>query len=309
MGKQRQYRKRKVTDESDEEGGDHDEEVRPLSVSTQLEATKLLQQRRVRNKGLDATSVAQGVGVAAAAGEEEEEEHLHQSDPGAQLCKVEPQLFSWAQEEAEQDDEGLGGFQTRAEADEDAEEDPQMLKYVEQEIAKKLGKNRPGADTTGEEGDAVEGEERLYQTPAYLEERGFDKQEEDARDRWTMGMAEVSLGVEHKLANIVATEAEKNRVLARHGLTKPDDLQNRQGPDDKQIRRMLPASLGSDFRTHAKTYRQDIKWKARNKSNVPRGPPVGSGYGAHVPNVHVATDDIMMARFRKHEINRSRMKR
>mmetsp|Transcript_4233 Transcript_4233/g.15206 ORF Transcript_4233/g.15206 Transcript_4233/m.15206 type:complete len:287 (-) Transcript_4233:940-1800(-) len=286
MGKQRQYRKRKVTDESDEEGGDHDEEVRPLSVSTQLEATKLLQQRRVRNKGLDATSVAQGVGVAAAAGEEEEEE-----------------------EEAEQDDEGLGGFQTRAEADEDAEEDPQMLKYVEQEIAKKLGKNRPGADTTGEEGDAVEGEERLYQTPAYLEERGFDKQEEDARDRWTMGMAEVSLGVEHKLANIVATEAEKNRVLARHGLTKPDDLQNRQGPDDKQIRRMLPASLGSDFRTHAKTYRQDIKWKARNKSNVPRGPPVGSGYGAHVPNVHVATDDIMMARFRKHEINRSRMKR
>lgn len=69
-------------------------------------------------------------------------------------------------------------------------------------------------------------------------------------------MAEVSLGVEHKLANIVATEQEKNRVLARHGIASTEELQDKKGPDEKQIRRMLPANLGSDFRTHAKQHRQ-----------------------------------------------------
>lgn len=162
MGKQRQYRKRKVQEDDAEDTHENSAgegavagaaEGEQVDLRTQLEATKMLQQRRVRSKGFDASSLAQGAPPPAAAdGDEEPEEEEH-----------------------DKEEEGLGGFQARADAEEDAEEDPRMLKYVEQEIAKKLGKRADDRDdaaaAAAEEEDHLEAEDSLYKTPSYLKVR------------------------------------------------------------------------------------------------------------------------------------------
>ena len=85
MGKQRQYRKRKVQEDDAEDTHENSAgegavagaaEGEQVDLRTQLEATKMLQQRRVRSKGFDASSLAQGAPPPAAADGDEVEQEI-----------------------------------------------------------------------------------------------------------------------------------------------------------------------------------------------------------------------------------------
>jgi hypothetical protein len=98
-------------------------------------------------------------------------------------------------------------------------DDPEMKRYVEEQLAKRLGKDLPEShndDTTG----SGKGSKR----PKTVEERALEtavpKQKDfysDPGAAFVAGVAEVPLGVEHKMKNIEATEAAKAALLAKGG--------------------------------------------------------------------------------------------
>lgn len=96
-------------------------------------------------------------------------------------------------------------------------DDPEMKRYVEEQLAKRLGKEVPEDER---DGGGAKGSKR----PKTLEEQALEaavpKQKElysDPGAAFVAGVAEVPLGVEHKLKNIEATEAAKAALLAKGG--------------------------------------------------------------------------------------------
>jgi len=97
-------------------------------------------------------------------------------------------------------------------------EDPNMLRYIEQELAKRRGaggdEGGDGAGTSG--GGAKSAEERLWDTPDEL--RVKKTEGEETADRWLTGIVEVQLPADYKIKNIEATERAKAKMLEKiHG--------------------------------------------------------------------------------------------
>ncbi|KAF8112956.1 hypothetical protein N665_0058s0055 [Sinapis alba] len=71
-------------------------------------------------------------------------------------------------------------------------EDPNMVKYVEQELAKKRGKSLEDAEEVENELKRVEDE--LYKIPDHLKVK--KRSSEESSTQWTTGIAEVQLPIE-----------------------------------------------------------------------------------------------------------------
>ncbi|KAG0478305.1 hypothetical protein HPP92_013024 [Vanilla planifolia] len=94
-------------------------------------------------------------------------------------------------------------------------EDPNMLKYVEQELAKKRGKKVD----CGEKEDKDPMDE-LYAVPEHLKVR--KRNSEESSTQWTTGIAEVQLPIEYKLRNIEETEAAKKLLQEKRFIEHPE---------------------------------------------------------------------------------------
>lgn len=257
------FRKRKVEDEAT--AGDNvsdDEEERRLA----LEEVKLLQKQRERKSGIPANPKSQSSGVIAKLSDkvegDGEKEELVLQDTFAQETAV-------------------------------MVEDPNMLKYIDQELAKKRGKNINAADHS--ENELKHAEEELYKIPDHL--RVKKRNSEESSTQWTTGIAEVQLPIEYKLKNIEETEAAKKLLHEKRFVGKPKTDSS------------SPWSHNADYFQRGKDYAEKLRrehpelYKDRGPEDHGMGSRPGDNNADHGRRL-AATDEFMLERFRKRERQR-----
>lgn len=135
-------------------------------------------------------------------------------EPKAALDEVEEALAAGGAEAAP--DHGLDS--TFTSQTDSGEVDPEMLKYIEQQMQ--------GGGAGGEDGEKPRGgvldadEAELYTTPAHLigvvpGGSAAEADEESAAQRWLAGITEVDVSTEDKMANIEATEKAKRDMMQK----------------------------------------------------------------------------------------------
>ncbi|KAL8459744.1 hypothetical protein ACS0TY_036177 [Phlomoides rotata] len=174
-------------------------------------------------------------------------------------------------------------------------EDPNMLRYVEQELAKKRGKN---IDTENQvENEVKRAEDELYKIPEHLKVK--KRSAEENSTQWTTGIAEIQLPIEYKLRNIEETEAAKKILQEKRvvGRTRSDSS--------------IPSSFSADFSQRGKDYAeklrkehpQQYKDKGTHDTGLESRHPADSVTDA-ASRRQAATDEFMLERFRKRERQR-----
>ncbi|XP_076943358.1 protein COP1 SUPPRESSOR 2-like [Bidens hawaiensis] len=280
MKKNKNFRKRSLTEEED----DHTtvaEDGKDMRLA--LEEIKFLQKLREKKSGVPAvvkTGQAGGgnnVGGLVSKGGEKAEGDGEKDDLVLQ--------DTFAQETAVMD------------------EDPHMLKYIEQELAKKKGKN---IDVTNQvENDIKHAEDELYKIPEHLKVKR--RNSEESSTQWTTGIAEIQLPIEFKLKNIEETEAAKKL------------LQEKRLMGRAKTESTIPSSYSADYFQRGKDYAEKLrrdhpelyKKKGANNNGESRANDSaaveggdGGGGGAGGGGRQAATDQIMLERFRKRERHR-----
>lgn len=184
-----------------------------------------------------------------------------------------------AAEEAEGEEGRDLSLATTFTAQTDAGEvDPNMLKYIEEQMEKEEGSGGAGRDS------AFGADEELFATPAHLQQlhSGASAGTGEVEDagRWLAGIVEVQVKPEDKIAAIEATELAKRKLMearaGRSGRTQPA--------------MEIPSNFNADFHNHRKESQALVKSKQ------------GRGAGPHDPNL--ASDGRAAAQFRKHERNK-----
>ncbi|KAL0420200.1 UNVERIFIED_CONTAM: protein COP1 SUPPRESSOR 2 [Sesamum radiatum] len=173
-------------------------------------------------------------------------------------------------------------------------EDPNMLRYVEQELAKKRGKNNDVENQV--ENDVTRAEDELYKIPEHLKVKRQSSEENSTQ--WTTGIAEVQLPIEYKLKNIEETEAAKKL------------LQEKRLVGRAKAESSIPSSFSADFFQHGKDYaeklRKDHPQLYKDKGADNNG--LESKHADSLPDAasrrQAATDAFMLERFRKRERQR-----
>eukprot|EP01025_Chloroclados_australasicus_P065535 TRINITY_DN8929_c0_g1_i10.p5 TRINITY_DN8929_c0_g1~~TRINITY_DN8929_c0_g1_i10.p5 ORF type:complete len:235 (+),score=46.59 TRINITY_DN8929_c0_g1_i10:2476-3180(+) len=169
--KQRSYRKRKRLESEPESDPD-----------SRLESTLWLQQQRNKKSGLTDQQLSFG-----GQGQDSDGEHVYGLQPRASDL-----LEAYVKEKTVS-----------------KTGDCNMEQYVEEEIAKRLGKKRVDVDEGGEAA-RKEKEHELYQIPENL--RGSEMGEVSIPGLNT-AITEIQLPMKYKLKNIEATESAKNELL------------------------------------------------------------------------------------------------
>ena len=92
------------------------------------------------------------------------------------------------------------------------EVDPNMLRYIEEQMQKQGGQGERAAGGAAADDD----EHGLYTTPAHLigKVQSTEAAELEDANRWLAGIQEVSLTAEDKMANIEQTELAKRKMMA-----------------------------------------------------------------------------------------------
>ncbi|XP_060217507.1 protein COP1 SUPPRESSOR 2 isoform X1 [Lycium barbarum] len=270
--KQRNFRKRSIVDD-----GEEDEQERRLA----LEEVKFLQKQRERKLGVPAISstasqVTPGVGGAS------------NSNAGGLVRKVNDK----ADGDAEKDELVLQD--TFAQETAVMEEDPNMLRYVEQELAKKRGKNVDVADQA--ENEVKRAEDELYKIPEHLKVKR--RNSEESSTQWTTGIAEIQLPIEYKLKNIEETEAAKKL------------LQEKRLMGRARTESSIPSSYSADYFQRGKDYAEKLR---REHPDLYKDKSKDTGHSESKPNDsssdvgvkrQAATDQFMLERFRKRDRHR-----
>tara|TARA_B110001452_G_scaffold54919_1_gene42353 strand:- start:1344 stop:2249 length:906 start_codon:yes stop_codon:yes gene_type:complete len=233
-----------------------DPHTSPRRRSVSLELMKELQRQRQRAKGV--TLEPKGDTVEAVVGGEEEE--------GQDLS-----------------------LDTTFTAQTDAGEvDPNMLKYIEEQMQKEDDAPKRANSAFAED------DEELFATPAHLKKRhesaslpAAELEAEDA-NRWLAGIVEVSLAPEDKMAAIEATELAKRKLMAAKASARAA------GPE---LSMEIPANYNANFHKHRQETKQMMKEK-RGKGGGGPGGGGGKGMGG------LASDGKAMAQFRAHDRNK-----
>ncbi|KAJ9141466.1 hypothetical protein P3X46_032003 [Hevea brasiliensis] len=270
MLKKKNFRKRTIEEADDQnhhnnnnKAASDDEEERRLA----LEEVKFLQKQRERKSGIPAIpSVQIGNLVSKKVAEKNdgdgEKEELVLQDTFAQETAV-------------------------------MVEDPNMLKYVEQELAKKSGKN---IDATNQvENDLKRAEDELYKIPEHLKVKR--RNSEESSTQWTTGIAEVQLPIEYKLRNIEETEAAKKL------------LQEKRLMGQAKSEFSIPSSYSADYFQRGRDYAEKLRrehpelYKGRSSQDDGAGAKPAEN-NADATRREAATDEFMLERFRKRERHR-----
>ncbi|XP_059439035.1 protein COP1 SUPPRESSOR 2 [Corylus avellana] len=291
LQRKKNFRKRSVEEEAEGEGHPHvksdDEQERRMA----LEEVKFLQKQRERKSGIPAVasnasssssskttgglSVGFGVGFAKVGGHRDSAK----SDAGGA---------------PDADKEDLVLHDNFAQETAVMVEDPNMVKYVEQELAKKRGRKIDPTDQV--ENDLKRAEDELYKIPDHLKVKR--RNSEESSTQWTTGIAEVQLPIEYKLRNIEETEAAKKILQERRlmGRTKSEFT--------------IPSSYSADYFQRGRDYAEKLRrehpelYKDRSSQDEGAGSKQNET-GTDAPGQRqAATDQFMLERFRKRERHR-----
>ncbi|BBN18644.1 hypothetical protein MPTK1_8g04210 [Marchantia polymorpha subsp. ruderalis] len=267
------FRKRSVADREESPESSHEED----EIRSALEEVKFLQKQRVRPTGVVVNPVALPADKVVVKEKEKpegegEKEELVLQDTFAQETAV-------------------------------TVEDPNMLKYVEQELAKQRGREYGVVPE-----EVKPAEDDLYIIPEHLKVRR--RNAEESSTQWTTGIAEVQLPIEYKLKNIEETEAAKKQLQDKRPFVGRGRVQS-----------SIPASYSADYFQRGREYAEKLRrehpelYKDREggggggggggRGSVGEAPPDGARDMGN--RRQAATDEIMLERFRKRE--RSRLMR
>ena len=136
------------------------------------------------------------------------------------------------------------------------DEDVEMLRYIDQELAKRKGKER-----RKEEVKRVKSkEDMLYEVPDQINFRSkVMKSEEMLSNQMLSGIPEVDLGIHAKMVNIEATEEAKGRLL------------NEMRSKKIAASDFVPINLASNFLLHERFYNeQKVVEAEKQKERVKR---------------------------------------
>ncbi|XP_062145479.1 protein COP1 SUPPRESSOR 2 [Alnus glutinosa] len=291
LQRKKNFRKRRAEEGAEGEGDPHvisdDEQERRMT----LEEVKFLQKQRERKSGIPAVSinasssssskttgspgVGFGVGFAKVGGHRDSAKNDAAGAPDAE--KEDLVLHdNFAQETAVM------------------VEDPNMLKYVEQELAKKRGRKIDPTDQV--ENDLKRAEDELYKIPDHLKVKR--RNSEESSTQWTTGIAEVQLPIEYKLRNIEETEAAKKILQERRlmGRTKSEFT--------------IPSSYSADYFQRGRDYAEKLRrehpelYKDRSVQDDGAGSKQNETGTDAAGQRQAATDQFMLERFRKRERHR-----
>ncbi|XP_026435148.1 protein COP1 SUPPRESSOR 2-like [Papaver somniferum] len=265
-------RKRTHEDEEDEESKkkqskeeEEDEEESRLA----LEEIKFLQKQRERKSGIPALPSLQTDSVAP-----KQSEKSNEGGDGEEDLVLQD---TFAQETAVLD------------------EDPNMVKYIEQEMAKNKGKQIEDVDKV--ENDLKRAEDELYVIPDHLKVK--KRNSEESSTQWTTGIAEVQLPIEYKLRNIEETEAAKKL------------LQEKRLAGRSKTESSIPASYSADFFQRGKDYAEKLRkehpelYKDKStQDNDASTKPTDTANTDAAGRRQAATDQFMLERFRRRERQR-----
>nr|XP_027072836.1 protein COP1 SUPPRESSOR 2-like [Coffea arabica]XP_027072837.1 protein COP1 SUPPRESSOR 2-like [Coffea arabica]XP_027072838.1 protein COP1 SUPPRESSOR 2-like [Coffea arabica] len=275
--KEKNFRKRSTAESGEDSvhnsksDSDDDQERRLV-----LEEVKFLQKQREKKSGIPAISMTTQVGGAS------------NGNSGGLIRKGNDKTDG----DGEKDDLVLQD--TFAQETAVMVEDPNMLRYVEQELAKKRGRNI-GVENEVET-DIKRAEDELYEIPEHLKVKR--RNSEESSTQWTTGIAEVQLPMEYKLRNIEETEVAKKLLQEKRlmGRTKTDSS--------------IPSSYSADYLQRGKDYAKKLRrehpelYKDKDlKKSDQESRPVESGAEAAVQR-QAATDEFMLERFRRRERHR-----
>ncbi|XP_047324880.1 protein COP1 SUPPRESSOR 2 [Impatiens glandulifera] len=290
------FRKRTFEDEGDNESelarrnsnDEEEEEERRLA----LEEVKFLQKQRCKKSGMPALPAPQ-TGATAGGG-------VGGVGNGSEGGLVQKRVKD--KNEGEGEKEELVLQDTFAQETAVLEEDPNMLRYVEQELAKKRGKNIDDENKT--ENDIKHAEDELYKIPDHLKVK--KRNSEESSTQWTTGIAEIQLPIEFKLRNIEETEAAKKLLQEKRLVGRPKSESN------------MPSSYSADYFQRGRDYAEKLRrehpelYKDRststttttddNKTTESDAPAKDGG----VQRRAAATDEFMLDKFRKRERHRMR---
>ncbi|EEF42980.1 protein COP1 SUPPRESSOR 2 [Ricinus communis] len=288
LKKKKNFRKRSIEEAEDPESSrnnnnatpDDDEEERRLA----LEEVKFLQKQRERKSGIPAiltpSSSASSSAAAAAA-------QLQQNSSGLVSSKKVTE-----KNDGDGEKEDLVLQDTFAQETAVMVEDPNMLMYVEQELAKKSGKN---VDATQVENELKRAEDELYTIPEHLKVKR--RNSEESSTQWTTGIAEVQLPIEYKLKNIEETEAAKKL------------LQEKRLMGRAKSEFSIPSSYSADYFQRGRDYAEKLRrehpelYKDRNSQDESAGSKPADN-NTDATRREAATDEFMLERFRKRERHR-----
>lgn len=194
--KQRNIRKRRALYDDD----DQSDEYQKPSITT--EDIRLLQKQRQRRQGVDAAALAVDTSTSAAL---------------ALLAGPADQDPTTTAEDGLQ-------HAFKKEINQVATKDVHMQKYVEEQLAQRLGKRPNDQDIDDNDQDAKgdkakSGGGGLTSLEDKLLANLKPRQQDQELASWVTGITEVPLTIEQKLVNIEKTEAAKNKLLAM-GLSK-----------------------------------------------------------------------------------------
>ncbi|CAK9295591.1 unnamed protein product [Gordionus sp. m RMFG-2023] len=122
------------------------------------------------------------------------------------------------------------------------DEDAEMMKFIEIELEKRKGKAEDKSEDANERKFLLHPNDALYYVSDHLKKSYVDnkknKSEEMMSNQMLSGIPEVNLGLETKIANIEATELEKQKVLeSKHS-------------DKSKPSSFVPANMAVNFAQH-----------------------------------------------------------
>lgn len=94
------------------------------------------------------------------------------------------------------------------------DEDADMMKYIEEELAKRRGQQTDAEQTTSATGGSgVDEKDVLFHVPEHLRKSSSKKSEEMLSNQMLSGIPEVDLGIDERIRNIEATEEAKLKLI------------------------------------------------------------------------------------------------
>jgi len=217
-GRARNLRTKRAADSDDEQPAQDGGQQPAVEVhKDKLEELKLLQKLRKKTGGTAASQLAAGV----------QDDFLQPKQPIASTSNA--------------DNDIMGGF-SKAKTVVTSEEDPNMQKFIEQELAKRLGKQVGSEEQEDPEAKRRRLEAEMYKIP---EEYKTNMAQEVVIPGLNTVITEVALPASVRLRNIEETEAMKRRLLGGDVDEEVDD-----GQPGRMRRGLLPSTFGRPQARH-----------------------------------------------------------
>nr|CAG4652227.1 EOG090X0F7F [Triops cancriformis] len=210
--KRKNLRKRKLSDEDTTEEERKPDELPEESedLLAKLEETKERQKLRQKPHGVNVISLALGKKVTV-------EEEILVRDPFKANTGGMVDMKALKSGKMKQNDDTYDtGIGTQFSAETNTrDEDAEMMKYIDQELAKKKGQNKDKEKEEEENGKKYLSPEEaaLQAVPEFLRKSYKKQSEEMLSNQMLSGIPEIDLGIEAKIKNIEATEEAKQKLL------------------------------------------------------------------------------------------------